>query len=482
MAAPSQTQPLLAGSPPPPQYDAIPVPYAVYQPARQRRRCCGCCSWTCCCVLFLATLLVFGGLVALVLLWPSPPTVIDGIADAIPPAFQAKSCLSGQPSTTIRSYTFALPVYNHTAVVVSRYALARNADAVLGGTLHITTSSSLPADTVHVIVAPASLGGATVCSLVPRNEGDTGTAAFGVFATGSARSVNLTLILPAQRLLRGLQTTLPGFAYDVDDLVGAGVQLRTAFITGGEKPIAVKSISAEDRLILSTWNASVSAEYAHSASLDVSTGSIPSLSGTHTNASIHGTFSGTWLRLITANSPIDARILPSSSSSSGDGDGDGDARMIVDAYTRNASLALTVLPSSTPTPGEEEEPRLHLRLRAITASAPASVRLPRAYEGTFRLAGDSVRVRLPRGEDARKVEFYYEGPAVMEEVGVDGDEEGAVAEIAGDDDEVRGGVADEVDAEGEGRVLTGAVYRTDEGIERGWVSVVAERGAARVVL
>ncbi|KAF7293939.1 hypothetical protein MKEN_01457400 [Mycena kentingensis (nom. inval.)] len=394
MAAPSQTQPLLPGSPPPPY-------------------------WTCCCDLLLATLLVFGGLIALVLLWPSPPTVR-----------RTKSCLSGQPSTTIRSYTFSLTVYNNTAVVVSRYALARNADAVVGGTLRITTSSSLPADTAHVVVAPASLGRATVCSLAPRKEGDTGAAAFGVFATGSARSLNMTLILPAQSSLRGLQTTLQGFAYDVDDLVGAGVQLRTAFITGGEKPIAVKSISAEDRLILSTWNASVSAEYAHSASLDVSTGSTPSLSGTHTNASIHGTFSGTWLRLITANSPIDARILPASGE---------DARTIVDAYTRNASLALTVLPPNSPHPstspptsaadGEkkddgEEEPRLHLRLRAITSSAPASVLLPRAYEGTFRLSGDSVRVRLPRGEDARKVEFYYEGPTVMELGDGDGDEEG----------------------------------------------------------
>ncbi|KAJ7199382.1 hypothetical protein GGX14DRAFT_545071 [Mycena pura] len=437
------SQPLLPPtSSAPPQYSTVDAPPRPL-PARP-------CRCSCCRTFILVFMLVTALLVVLAAVWPTPPTLADQISEAIPAALRTQSCLSGSTST-IKTYTFALPLYPETTVVMSRYRLrpySRN-EELLGGNIRITTSANLPLHTAYVIVTPSSLGHATVCSLVPKVDNGTSISSFGVFATGpngaSSPNLNITLILPASTAIQGLQTTLPNFAYDVDDLVGAGVSIRVALITGGEKAITVQSISGQDRLLLLTWNAGVSVNFARSPVLDVSTGASLSPSSPRTNASISGTYVGTWVRLITSNSPIDAHVQLLGSSGT------------VDAYTANASLALSILP---PQQEEKSDKAMKLRLRAATADAAATVRLPPAYEGTFRLSGESVRVQEPRGDgDARKLEYYYDGPLL----GVNADE-------------------GEANTDAEGRVLSGAVYLTDEGIERGWVSVTSTGGGVRLIL
>ncbi|KAJ7064272.1 hypothetical protein C8F01DRAFT_1250526 [Mycena amicta] len=454
MSSPPQ-QPLLA-SPAPPQYSAVeaPLPYVRRRPPS---RCASCCR--CCCGFFLLFAFVSALLVALAMLWPTPPTMTDRISDAIPRALKVRSCVQGRAEKpqTVKTYTFALPLHAETVLVLSRYQLA-GSEANLAGNVRITTSTVLPPNTAHVVVVPASLGHATVCSLVSKTENDTSVSAFGVFATGPEDSyspnLNITLVLPASTNLAGLQTSLPDFAYDVDDLVGAGVDIvGAAFITGGEKPIRVKSISAVDRLLLSTWNSSVSAGFARSTVLDVSTGTSPSSSPSHTNASISGTYAGSYVRLITSNAPIDARFSVSSG--------------VIDAYTANASLALEVLPLEDDT--EDSKP-MKLRLRAVTSDAAATVRLPAAYEGHFRLLGASTEVREPKRQgDARTVKYHYDGPAFAgdDSKGIEVPEEWTNTEV---DDGV------------DGNLLTGAVYLTEEGMQRGWVSVLSTGGGTRLIL
>ncbi|KAF7314102.1 hypothetical protein HMN09_00569300 [Mycena chlorophos] len=448
-------QPLLASAPAPPHYSAVetPLPYTQYTPQNRRKRsCCGtCCAWFC--KALLGVVLLLFAFLSVFLMWPEPATTGDEISAAIPASLQVKSCVSGHPQepTTVRNYHFSLPLHDNTTLVLSRYWLARPEPRKrlhVGGTLRITTATDLPPHTAYVVVVPNSLGEATVCSLVPKEGYVSTTSAFGVFGTGStdAASVNMTLVLPASTTISGLQTSLPDFAYDIDDLVGAGVEISTAFITGGEQPISVKSISAKDRLLLSTYNASISAGFARSDVLDVSTGSSPTASPTHLNASISGTYESRYLRLLTANAPITAQALVT--------DGVG----VVDAYTSNASLALTVL--SPPADSE-----MRLRLRAVTTDASATVRLPVEYEGSFRLFGTKALVRERRdGGDKRRVDYYYHGPAKA----LDGD--------LGETD------AAELGAVADGEVLTGAVYLSEEGMQRGWVSVVATGGGTRLVL
>ncbi|KAF7303981.1 hypothetical protein MIND_00629100 [Mycena indigotica] len=383
------------------------------------------------------------------------------INEAIPKAFQVKSCLTGNPDqpSTIRSYQFALPLQANTVISVSRYHLS-GPQGVVGGTLRITTSTKLPSNSARIVVVPASLGYATVCSLAPKRGSDTSTAAFGVFATGpedaASEHVNMTLILPASTNLAGLQTTLPNFAYNIDDLIGAGVDfVGAAFITGGEKPIMVKSISAPSRLLLSTWNASVSVGLARSSALDVSTGSDHFSS--HVNASISGRYESNNLRLITGNAPINADV----SLAPGFGG--------VDAYTSNSSLSLNI---SSLTSNTNDDPPLYLRLRAVTTDGAATVRLPVEYEGHFRLSGASARVREPKRQgDLRKVEYHYHGPALV------------ATAAEGDSQAVEGTREEDQDTDDhEEELVTGSVYLTEEGIERGWVSVLAAGAGARLVL
>ncbi|KAJ7061684.1 hypothetical protein C8F01DRAFT_1369177 [Mycena amicta] len=430
--APAQQQPLLPSTSTStlPKYGAIHTTRTAHRTTSSR------------CALFLGSVVLLALLGGLLTVWTRRPSDIDRISDAIPDFLQAKRCLRGSPNPHEPSYIFALPLYQDTTLVVSRGTLSppSGKEAHLGGHIRITTSADLPPHTAQVMVVPSSLGYATVCSLVPKAENDTSVSAFTIFATGPRRShspnINITLVLPAQTALRGLQTQLPNFAYDIDDLVGAGIDIEAAFITGGEKPIKAKSISGTRRLLLSTFNAYIHADLARSDVLDVSTGT--SDDSTLRNASITGAYTGGSIRLITGNSPIAARILLESD--------DTDTVTQVDAWTSHAPVDIHV---AVATPW--------VRLQAVTSNAPANVVLPPTYEGTFAVYGGEVQVQEPGREDARTLRYSSGKEAALETENGNGHRQTT-------------------------KEITGAIYLEEENVRRGWVSVHSEGGKAVVVL